>query len=86
VALPYNGVRHLLALCPNEIVAIDFAILEPSRSGQENVIVMNDVFSKFTVAVPTKDQQAETMARVLVNDWFFKFGVILTRAVTLNPS
>ncbi|RXN12587.1 Transposon Ty3-I Gag-Pol poly [Labeo rohita] len=60
---------------PNEIVAIDFTILEPSHSGQENVMVMTDVFSKFTVAVPTRDQQAETVARVLVNEWFFKFGV-----------
>lgn len=40
VASPYNGVRQLLASCPNEIVAIDFSILELSRSGQENLIVM----------------------------------------------
>ncbi|XP_056118703.1 uncharacterized protein LOC130096084 [Rhinichthys klamathensis goyatoka] len=73
IARSYMG--HLLASRPNEIVAIDFTILEPSRSGQENVMVMTDVFSKFTVAVPTKDQQAETVARVLVNEWFFRFGV-----------
>ncbi|RXN38385.1 Transposon Ty3-I Gag-Pol poly [Labeo rohita] len=73
VARSYMG--HLLASRPNEIVAIDFTILEPSHSGQENVMVMTNVFSKFTVAVPTRDQQAETVARVLVNEWFFKFGV-----------
>lgn len=50
---------HLLALRPNEILAIDFTLLEPSKSGVENVLVMTDVFSKYTLAIPTRDQQAE---------------------------
>lgn len=66
---------HLLASRLNEIVALDFTVLEPSHSGQENVLVMMDVFNKFTVAIPTRDQQAETVARVLVGEWFYKFGV-----------
>lgn len=66
---------HLLASRPNEIVAIDFTVLEPSRSGVENVIVMTDVFTKYTMAVPTRDQRAETVAQVLVAEWFYKFGV-----------
>ncbi|XP_059360625.1 uncharacterized protein LOC132098573 [Carassius carassius] len=73
VARSYMG--HLLASRPNEIVAIDFTMLEPSQAGQENVLIMTDVFSKFTVAIPTWDQQATTVARVLVEEWFFKFGV-----------
>lgn len=47
---------HLLASRPSEIVAIDFTLVEPSRNGMENVLVMTDVFSKYTVAVPTRDQ------------------------------
>lgn len=66
---------HLLASRPNEIVAIDFTILEPSRSGVENVLVMTDVFSKYTLAIPTRDQRASTVAQVLVNEWFYKLGV-----------
>lgn len=66
---------HLLASRPNEIVAIDFTLLEPSRNGLENVLVMTDVFSKYTLAVPTWDQRAPTVAQVLVSEWFFKFGV-----------
>lgn len=58
-------------------MAIDFTVLEPSRSGQENVMVMTDVFSKFTVAVPTKDQQAQTVACVLVNEWFSGLGSLV---------
>ncbi len=47
-------------------MAIDLTILELSHSGQENLMVM--VSSKFTVTVPIKDHQAETMACVLVKE------------------
>lgn len=73
VAQSFMG--HLLASRPNEILAIDFTLLEPSRLGLENVLVMTDVFTKYTLAVPTRDQRAETVAQVLVTEWFFKFGV-----------
>ncbi|KAL2099270.1 hypothetical protein ACEWY4_005750 [Coilia grayii] len=66
---------HLLASRPNEILAIDFTLLEPSRNGLENVLVLTDVFSKYTQAIPTRDQRASTVAQVLINEWFYKFGV-----------
>ncbi len=66
---------HLMADRPLDILAIDFTLLEPSSSGMENVLIMTDVFSKFTQAIPTKDQTAKTVARVLVERWFYLFGV-----------
>lgn len=60
---------------PHEILAIDFTVLEPSTDGRENVLVMTDVFSKYTQTVPTKDQRAGTVAEVLVKNWFQIFGV-----------
>lgn len=66
---------HLLAARPNQILAIDFTLIEPSQNGMENVLVLTDVFSKYTQAVPTRDQRASTVAKVLVNEWFYKFGV-----------
>ena len=66
---------HLMASRPREVLAIDFTCLEPARDGRENVLIITDVFSKFTQAIPTRDQRANTVARVLVNDWFYKFGV-----------
>ena len=56
----------LLATKPLEILAIDFTILEPATDGRENVLVMTDVFTKFTCAVPTRDQKSITTAKVLV--------------------
>ena len=41
---------------PLEILAIDFPVLEKSSSGIENVLVLIDVFTKFTQAISTKDQ------------------------------
>ncbi len=51
-------------------------MLEPSRSGVENVLVTKDVFSKYTLTVPTRDQWAETVA--LVTEWFY-INVALSR-------
>lgn len=66
---------HLLASQPNEILAVDFTFLEPAVDGREQVLIMTDVFSKFTQAVPTRDQKATTVASVLCWEWFFRFGV-----------
>lgn len=69
---PFMG--SLQASRPHEILAIDFTVLEPASNGKENVLVLTDVFSKYTQAVPTKDQRASTVAEVLVKHWFQLFG------------
>ena len=46
---------HVLADKPLKLLAIDFTMLEKASDGRENVLVMTDVFSKFTVAIPMKD-------------------------------
>ena len=66
---------HVLADKPLELLAIDFTMLEKASDGRENVLVMTDVFSKFTVAIPTKDQKATTIAKVLTQEWFYRYGV-----------
>lgn len=78
-SVPHSFMGHVLASRPNEIVAIDFTLSEPARNGLENVLVLTDVFSKYTVAVPTQDRQAATVARVLLSEWFFRLVFILTR-------
>ena len=50
---------------------------------------MTDVFTKFTQAVPTRNQEAATVAKVLVHEWFQRYGVpdgsTATRDETLSP-
>ena len=51
---------------PIEVVAINFTVLEKSSCGLINVLIMTDVFSKFTVAVPARNQSTQTLAKCLV--------------------
>ena len=67
----------LLASRPLEVLAMDFTVLEASSDGHENVLILTDVFSKFTVAVPTRDQKAVTVAKSLVKYWIRNYGVPL---------
>lgn len=57
-----------------ELVCIDFLMLERSRGGIENVLVVTDHFSRFAQAYPTKDQKARTVAKALWRNFFCRFG------------
>lgn len=65
----------LLASRPLKIVALDFTTLEQASDGHENVLVVTDLFSKFTQAYPTPNQKAGTVARVLTGKWFYVYGI-----------
>ena len=63
--MPYlkerTPMHSIVAREPLEVIAIDVTVLEPASSGIENVLVMKDVYSKFTIAVPTWNQTAQTV-------------------------
>lgn len=61
--------HHLLASRPNEILTNYYTVLDPSGSVVENMLVVTDVFSEYTLAVPVRDQQAEMVAQDLVTKW-----------------
>lgn len=68
-------IGNLIAHRPMEILAMDYTLLEKSSDGRENVLVMTDIFSKFTQAIPTRDQKAVTVAKALVKEWFVHYGI-----------
>ena len=49
---------------PLEVLAIDFILMDKSSCGKENVLIMTDVFTKFTQAVVTTNQKAKTVAQI----------------------
>ncbi len=67
--------KPFLASRPLEVVVVDYTVLEPASDGRENVLIVTDVFTTFTQAFPTRDQQADSTATVLLKEWFMKYGV-----------
>ncbi|KAK3519032.1 hypothetical protein QTP70_016151, partial [Hemibagrus guttatus] len=83
----HQGVKRTLGLLkqpcywPQKVVAMDFTTLEPALDGRENVLVVTDVFMKFSQAFPTRDQKADTTAKILVKEWFLKWPEYLPELV-----
>ena len=69
-----NAVKQLFLLIPKTFHN-NFTKLEPASDHRDNALVMTDVFTKYTVAVPTRNQEAATVAKVLVTEWFRRYGV-----------
>ena len=58
-----------------DLLSIDFMKVGPSKDGKENVLVMTGAFSKSSVAVVMPNQQVKTVAKALVDKWFYTYGI-----------
>jgi transposase InsO family protein len=60
---------------PGQRIAMDVCgPLRETSAGNKYVLVISDYFSKYTEAYPMKDQTAETIANIVVKEWFVKKG------------
>ena len=76
----YTGLHtqqgSLVANNPLDLLCIDFLKVDPSRDGKENILVLTDAFTKFSQAFITNNQKALTVAKILVEKWFYVYGIL----------
>ena len=72
---PKLKIGHLEADNPLDLVCLDFTKIDPSKIGKENILVITDAFTKFSLAVCTPNQTAKTVAKILVEKWFHIYRV-----------
>uniref|UniRef100_A0A3Q2ZCS5 Gypsy retrotransposon integrase-like protein 1 n=1 Tax=Hippocampus comes TaxID=109280 RepID=A0A3Q2ZCS5_HIPCM len=59
---------------PLELVCMDFLSVDPDRSGIKDILVLTDHFTKYSVAIPTRNQKALTVAKCLWEDFLVHYG------------
>lgn len=59
---------------PLELVCMDFLSLEPDSKNTKDILVITDHFTKYAVAIPTRDQKASTVARCLWEHFLVHYG------------
>ena len=72
---PKPKISHLEAHNPLDLVCLDFTKVDPSETVKENVLVITNAFTKFSIAVCTPNQTTKMVANVLVEKWFHVYGV-----------
>ncbi len=71
---------------PMELVCMDYLTLEPSKGGIANILVITDHFTRYAIAIPTKNQTAKTTAEVLFNNFIVHYGLPATLHSDQGPS
>ena len=72
---PHTKQGFLVANNPLDLLCIDFLKVDPSRDGKENILVLTDTFTKFSQAFIANKQKACTIAKNLVEKWFYVYGI-----------
>ena len=58
-----------------QVVAVDILEISPSsKNGNNKVVVIGDLFSRLVYAKPVKDEKASTVAKVILDEWFLRYG------------
>ena len=72
---PKTKLGSIIANNPMDLLCIDFTKVDPSKSSKENILVLTDAFTKFSQAFVTPNQKALTIAKILVDKWFYVYGI-----------
>ena len=76
---PKSEMKTVKASEPWEIISLDFCSgLPETKNYNRYILIVTDVFSKFLIAIPTKDMKAETVADLLIERVVAYHGVPLS--------
>lgn len=67
--------KSIITSEPLQLVCMDYLGLETSKGGYNYMLVITDHFTKYAVAIPTRNQSAVTTARVLIQHFIQPFGL-----------
>ena len=65
----------IIANNPMDLVCVDFTRVDLSKDSKENILVLTDAFTKLSEAFVTPNQKAITIAKILVDKWFYVYGI-----------
>ena len=72
---PKTKSGSIIANRPLNLLYVDFTKMYLSRDGKEDVLVLTDVFSKFSKTFVSANQEALTMAEIIVEIWLYIYGL-----------
>ena len=72
--IPAAELVNITPNAPMDIMCIDYLSLEMSKGGYGNVLVITDHFTRYAQAFPTRNQRAQTRARILYNNFILHYG------------
>ena len=65
----------IIANNPLDLLCIDFTKVEPSKGSKEIILVLREVFTKFSHSFITPSQKVLTTAKILVDKWLYVYGI-----------
>ena len=65
---------NITSTYPLERVCMDYLTLEPSKGGIANVLVITDHYTRYAMAIPTRNQTAKTTADAFFNNFVVHYG------------
>ena len=72
---PNTTLGVIIANNPMDLMCIDYTKLDPLKDVKENILVLTDAFTKFSQAFGTPNQKVITIAKILVDRWFYVYGI-----------
>ncbi len=61
---------------------MEYLSLEDSKRGVKDVLIITNHFTRFAVAIPTRNQTSKVMVEALYNTFITTYGYIVIRGVT----